>query len=91
MGGSETPLEIRIRGINQNIDLCNQYLIRIFQADSENPGQPSCANIVSAIKSRAKGDDSDYEALVQKLENEELSEVSTLQAQEISYTSADVT
>lgn len=80
MEASETPLETRIAWVNQKIDSCNKYLLRVLQDDRETQEELGCENIVRAIRSRAEGEESDYKALVEKLVTEELLEVSVLSA-----------
>ena len=90
MGSSETPLDRRIDGIDRKIQECHKFLISTFQAESETLGEPDCGDIMSCVLNR-DANETDYDAITERLEDEELSQVSGSDAYQSVGTLADLT
>jgi hypothetical protein len=90
MGISGAPLDRRMEAIEDELDICRKYLISTFESDSETHGEPGYASIVAAIEGRTAHDQSGYSALIKKLEDEELSEVSNSRCRQFVCTIADI-
>lgn len=82
-GSQADPLDRRIDGIDRKLRECHNYFINVFKADNESLGSPTCDVIASSILGRSDADSTDYDALIEKLEGEELSQVSNFKCRSI--------
>ena len=80
-GSQVDPIDRRIDGIDRKLRQCHSYFINVFNAHNEHLGEPSCGVIESSILSRTDADSTDYDALIERLEGEELSQVSNFRYQ----------